>query len=73
LANLKEYFESLSKKSIIFVNNFVWVVGGLWVRLGKIKCGVFVSASALAKHLFLFCEALAFFCSLIVGRVGLLG
>jgi len=28
------------------------VVGGLWVRLGKIKCGVFVSASALAKHLF---------------------
>jgi hypothetical protein len=52
LANLKEYFESLSKKSIIFVNNFVWVVGGLWVRLGKIKCGVFVSASALAKHLF---------------------
>jgi hypothetical protein len=31
---------------------FVRVVGGLWVRLGKIKCGVFVSASALVKHLF---------------------
>jgi hypothetical protein len=28
------------------------VVGGLWVRLGKSKCGVFGSACALAKHLF---------------------
>jgi hypothetical protein len=50
LANLKGFFESLSKKAINVVNNFVWLVGGLWVRLGKIKCGVFVAASALAKH-----------------------
>jgi hypothetical protein len=30
----------------------VRVVGGLWVRLGKIKCGVFESACVVAKHLF---------------------
>jgi hypothetical protein len=53
IGKCKNYF---SKKGQKLPSNFQQstcrVVGGLWVRLGKIKCGVFVTASALAKHLF---------------------
>jgi hypothetical protein len=38
-----KFLSSISAK-IISVS--VRAAGGLWVRLGKIKCGVFVSASA---------------------------
>ena len=36
------------------------VVGGLWVRLGKIKCGAKALALRVGLHLFLFYEALIF-------------
>jgi hypothetical protein len=50
--------------SILQSYNFVWVAGGLgW---GKIKCGVFVSACALANTSFNFAMRWQFFCFLSV-------
>jgi len=52
IGECKKKFPKSLYKSRQTSQQFVRVVGGLWVRLGKIKCGVFVSASALAIHLF---------------------
>jgi len=49
-------------------------LGGGWAWVCRAKLNVlFWVGLCKGKQLFEFCEALAFFCSFVVGRVGLLG